>query len=102
MNIGFKKGPNHLNLIIMDTNRFKSSHDFSNIQKNLHNNPGYSVESYSQQVKDYINDMKSQNKEATKHGFMTQAQKSAKEVWEEIQEMASEAWDKHKDSHENQ
>lgn len=40
----------------MDTNRFKSSHDFSNVQK-----------------------------------------KSAKEVWEEIQEIASEAWGKNKD-----
>ncbi|RKT01868.1 prevent-host-death protein [Chryseobacterium defluvii] len=80
----------------MDTNRFKSSHDFSNLQKNLHNNPGYSVESYSQQVKDYINDMKSKNQEATKQGFMTQAKKSAKDVWEEIQEMASEAWEKTK------
>jgi hypothetical protein len=44
----------------MDTNRFKSSHDFSNIQKNIHNNPGYSLESYSQQAKDYVNDMKKQ------------------------------------------
>lgn len=77
----------------MDTNRFKASHDFSNVQKNLHNNPGYSVESYSQQVKDYVNDMKSKNQEATKQGFMTQAQKSAKDVWEEIQDMASEAWE---------
>ena len=81
----------------MDTNRFKASHDFSNLQKNLHNNPGYSVESYSQQVKDYINDMKSKNQEATKQGFMTQAKKSAKDVWEEIQELASEAWEKTKD-----
>ncbi|GEJ47933.1 MULTISPECIES: prevent-host-death protein [unclassified Chryseobacterium] len=80
----------------MDTNRFKASHDFSNLQKNLHNNPGYSIESYSQQVKDYINDMKSRNQEATKHGFMSQAQKSAKEVWMEIQEIASEAWEKNK------
>ncbi|WP_027380787.1 hypothetical protein [Chryseobacterium daeguense] len=86
----------------MDTNRFKSSHDFSNVQKNLYNNPGYSVESYSQQVKDYINDMKSQNKEATKHGFMAQTKKSAKEIWEEIEEMASEAWDKNINSNENQ
>lgn len=78
----------------MDTNRFKSSHDFSNIQKNLHNNPGYHAESYSQQVKDYMNDMKNKNQEAIKQGFMAHAQKSAREVWEEIQEMASEAWDK--------
>ncbi|REC79989.1 prevent-host-death protein [Chryseobacterium elymi] len=78
----------------MDTNRFKSSHDFSNIQKNLHNNPGYHAESYTQQVKDYMNEMKTKNQEATKQGFMTQAQKSAKDVWEEIQEMASQAWDK--------
>ncbi|MFC3158229.1 hypothetical protein SAMN05443633_110106 [Chryseobacterium arachidis] len=81
----------------MDTNRFKSSHDFSNIQKNLHNNSGYHTESYSKQVKGYINDMKSQNHEATKQGFVSHAQKSAKEVWEEIQKMASDAWDKHKD-----
>lgn len=83
----------------MDTNRFKSSHDFSNIQKNLHNNPGYHVESYGQQVKDYMNDMKTKNQEATKQGFMAHAQKSAKDVWEEIQEMASEAWDRNKDKH---
>lgn len=80
----------------MDTNRFKSSHDFSNIQKNLYNNPGYHAESYSQQVKDYMNDMKNKNQEATKQGFMAHAQKSAKEVWEEIQEMASDAWDDNK------
>lgn len=40
--------------------------------------------------------MKSRNQEATKHGFMSQAQKSAKEVWMEIQEIASEAWEKNK------
>lgn len=80
----------------MDTNRFKASHDFSNLQKNLHNNPGYSVESYSQQVKDYISDMKKRNQEATKQGFMAQVQKSAKEVWAEIQKIASEAWEKNK------
>jgi hypothetical protein len=84
----------------MDTNRFKSSHDFSNIQKNIHNNPGYSLESYSQQAKDYVNDMKSNNQEATKQGFMSHAQKSAKDVWEEIQEMASEAWEKNKEQSE--
>ncbi|MCT2562188.1 hypothetical protein [Chryseobacterium herbae] len=50
----------------MDTNRFKASHDFSNIQKNLHNNPGYHVESYGKQVKDYLNDMKTKNQEATR------------------------------------
>lgn len=80
----------------MDTNRFKASHDFRNLQKNLHNNPGYSVESYSQQVKDYISDMKKRNQEATKQGFMAQVQKSAKEVWAEIQKIASEAWEKNK------
>jgi predicted methyltransferase len=84
----------------MDTNRFKSSHDFSNIQKNIHNNPGYSLESYSQQAKDYVNDMKSNNQEATKQGFMSHAQKSAKDVWEEIQEMASEALEKNKEQSE--
>jgi len=77
----------------MDTNRFKSSHDFSNVQKNLQNNPGYHAESYSQQVKDYLSEMKKKDQEATKQGFMSHAQKSAKEVWEEIQEMASETWD---------
>jgi hypothetical protein len=81
----------------MDRNRFKSSHDFSNVEKNLHNNPGYSVESFSQQAKDYINDMRSQNQEATKQGFLSHAQKTAHEVWEEIQGMASEAWDKSSD-----
>lgn len=81
----------------MDTNRFKSSHDFSNIQKNIYNNPGYSLGSYSQQVKDDVNDMKSKNQEATKQGFISHAQKSAKDVWEEIQEMASEAWEKNKE-----
>nr|WP_315033775.1 prevent-host-death protein [uncultured Chryseobacterium sp.] len=80
----------------MDTNRFKSSHDFSNVQKNLHNNPGYGVEGYSKQVKDYLSEMKRKNQEATKQGFMSHAQKSTKEVWEEMQEMASEAWDNHK------
>lgn len=66
----------------MDTNRFKASHDFSNLQKNLHNNPGYSVESYSQQMKEYMPNMKSKNQKDAKQGFMTHAQKLAKEVWE--------------------
>ncbi|MCY0969407.1 prevent-host-death protein [Chryseobacterium wangxinyae] len=78
----------------MDTNRFKPSQDFSNIEKNLDNNPGYSVESFSQQAKDYVNEMRSQNQEATKQGFLSHAQKSAHEVWKEIQEMASDAWEK--------
>jgi len=78
----------------MDTNNFKSSKDFSNVEKNLHNNPGYSAESFSQQAKDYISDMRTQNQEATKDGFMAQAKKSAHDVWEQIQDMASNAWDK--------
>ncbi|WP_345987843.1 prevent-host-death protein [Chryseobacterium sp. Chry.R1] len=80
----------------MDTNRFKSSHDFSNIQKNIYNNPGYNVESHSQKAKDYFNEMKSRNQEATKQGFISQAQKSAKEVRDEIQKMASEVGDKNR------
>lgn len=80
----------------MDMNRFKTSHDFSNLQKNLHNNPGYSTESYSKQVNEYFYDMKNKNQVATKHRLMTHAQKSTKEVWKEIQEMASEAWEKNK------
>ena len=44
--------------------------------------------------------MKSQNQEATKQGFMTQAQKSAKEIWEEIQEIASKGWEKNKNDDE--
>lgn len=84
----------------MDTNRFKSSHDFSNIQKNIHNNPGYSLESYSQQTKEYVNDMKRKNQEASQQGFMSHTQKSAKDVWEEIQEMAFKAWEKNKEQSE--
>ncbi|RXM50483.1 MULTISPECIES: prevent-host-death protein [unclassified Chryseobacterium] len=80
----------------MDTNRFKASHDFSNLQKNLQNNPGYSTESYSKQMKDYLHDMKNKNQAATKHEFMMHAQKSIKEVWGEIQEVPSEAWKKNK------
>jgi len=90
MIIGLKTKPNHLNLIIMDTNRFKASHDFSNTQKNLSNNPGYHVGSHFQQ-----SDMKSQYQEVSKNGFVAHAQKSAKEVWSEIQHMNSKPWNKH-------
>lgn len=74
----------------MDTNRFKASHDFSNIQKNLSHNRGYHKGCHSQQT-----DMKSLNHEASKNSFMTHAQKTAKEVWMEIQEMNSKSWNKH-------
>ncbi|WP_294265845.1 prevent-host-death protein [uncultured Chryseobacterium sp.] len=84
----------------METNRFKSSQDFSNIQKNIENNPEYHTESYSQQVKDYISDMKIRNQEATKKGFMNDTRKTAREIWEEIEELASDAWDRHE--HEDQ
>lgn len=78
----------------MDTNRFKTSDDFRNVQKNLNNHHRYSVESYSQQVGDYIHDMKNKNQEAAKQGFMTHAQKSAKEAWGKTQEIVHEAWGK--------
>ncbi|MBT2622359.1 prevent-host-death protein [Chryseobacterium sp. ISL-6] len=84
----------------MDTNRFKSSHDFSNIQKNISNNPGYSLDGYAQQAKDYVNDMKSKNQETTK-SFMNHTQKSAKDIWNEIQEMTSGDWDKNKEQSED-
>ena len=66
----------------MDTNRFKASHDFSNIQKNLSNNRRYRAEGHFQQA-----DMKNQNQESSKNGFVTHAPKTVKEVWAEIQEM---------------
>ncbi|WEK71110.1 MAG: prevent-host-death protein [Candidatus Chryseobacterium colombiense] len=66
----------------MDTNRFKASHDFSNIQKNLSNNRRYRSEGHFQQA-----DMKNQNQESSKNGFVTHAPKTVKEVWAEIQEM---------------
>lgn len=94
--IGFKKEPNLLNLIIMDTNRFKASHDFSNIQKNLSNNRRYQATSHSQQA-----DMKNQNQESSKNGFVPHAQKTVKEVWAEIQEMNSRSRNKHKDDENN-
>ncbi len=78
--------------MIMDTNRFKSSHDFSNIQKNLSNNKGYHEGSHFQQ-----GDMKSQNHEASKNSFVTHPQKTVKEVWTEIQHMNSNSWNTHKD-----
>ena len=79
----------------MDTNRFKASQDFSNIQKNLQDNPGYQAVNYSQQVKEYISDRKSNKQEATKKGFMNHTRKTAREIWEEIEELASDAWDEH-------
>ena len=66
----------------MDTNRFKASHDFSNIQKNLSKNRRYRSEGHFQQA-----DMKNQNQESSKNGFVTHAPKTVKEVWAEIQEM---------------
>lgn len=72
----------------MDTNRFKASHDFSNIQKNLSNNRKYHAGNA---------DIKNQSLETSKNGFVTHAQKTAKEVWMEIQEMNSGSWNKHKD-----
>ena len=79
----------------MDTNRFKASQDSSNIQKNLQDNPGYQAANYSQQVKEYISERKSNKQEATKEGFMTHTRKTAREIWEEIEELASDAWDEH-------
>lgn len=66
----------------MDINRFKASHDFSNIQKNLSNNRRYRSEGHFQQA-----DMKNENQESSKNGFVTHAPKTVKEVWAEIQEM---------------
>jgi len=76
----------------MDTNRFKASHDFSNIQKNLSNNRGYHAGSHFQQA-----NMKNQHQEISKNGFVTHAPKTAKEVWTEIQEMNFRSWNKHKE-----
>jgi hypothetical protein len=74
----------------MDTNRFKASHDFSNTQKNLSNNSRYHVGSHFQEA-----DMKGQHQEISKNGFVIHSQKSAKEVWVEIQHMNSKSRNKH-------
>lgn len=76
----------------MDTNRFKASHDFSNIQKNLSHNRRFQATSHSLQA-----DMKNQNQDPTKNAFVTHAPKTVKEVWMEIQEMNSGSWNRHKD-----
>lgn len=79
----------------MDNNNFKQSKDFSNIESNKHHNPANHSESYRQQVTDYINDMRSQNKTADREGFLKNAQRTAQEQWNELRESAEKAWDDH-------
>lgn len=75
----------------MNTNRFKISNGFSNIQRKLQYNNGYRTENYAHQIKDDSDKMRENHFEAIKKtsGF---SQKTIKEIWEEIEELASEEW----------
>lgn len=83
----------------MDNNRFKQSQNFDNLESNKANNPGYKTESYTQQVQDYIKEMRSKNEEATHEGFISKVKNdSPPEAWENQEKAYNDAWEQHKNS----
>lgn len=77
----------------MDNNSFKKQQNFDNVESNKANNPAFQSESYHQQAKDYIRDMRSKNQEATIEGFFSSAKNNhTEEDWASHEKHYDEAW----------
>lgn len=80
----------------MDTNNFKKSQNFDNIEKNKANNPNLDSNP-NQLAKDYVTEMRSKKEEATQEGFMRKAQEScADDSWESKKKDFEKAWEENK------
>ena len=82
----------------MDTNNFKKSQNFDNIEKNKANNPNLDSKP-NKLAQDYVAEMRSKKEEATEEGFMTRAKNDCPpEAWENQQKAYSDAWESNKNS----
>lgn len=78
----------------MDTNRFKQSQNFDNLESNKANNPNLDS-NHNQMAQDYLKEMRSQKQEATKEGFMGKAKNACPpDAWLNQQKAYEDAWEK--------
>lgn len=81
----------------MDTQNFKKSQNFDNIEKNKAHNPN--LDSNPNKIaQDYVTEMRSKKKEATREGFMNKAKNECPpESWQEREKDYEAAWEQNKD-----
>lgn len=78
----------------MNSNNFKKSQNFDNLESNLHHNPAYKAQNYAQQAKDFRSEMKSKNEEATREGFFKKMKADrTDEEWLQVEGGYGEAWE---------
>ena len=80
----------------MDTNKFKQSQNFDNLEKNKANNPNLDSNP-NKLAQDYVSEMKSKKEEATLEGFMKKAKDECPpDSWEDKEKDYNEAWENNK------
>lgn len=78
----------------MDTNRFKQSQNFDNVEKNKANNPNLDANP-NQMAKDYHTEMRSKQEEATREGFLNHAKSICPpDDWTNKQKEYEDAWER--------
>ncbi|KQS93304.1 hypothetical protein ASG21_07840 [Chryseobacterium sp. Leaf394] len=69
--------------------------------KNTADNAKWKVEDLADRAKDYINERRNNDEEATSEGWLERAKEKAGDTWEDIKQGASDAWEKTKDAAED-
>lgn len=82
----------------MDTNNFKKSQNFDNLESNQAHNANLDA-NHNQMAKDYISEMRSQKQQATREGFMNKAKNDCPpEAWANQEKAYNDAWEANKNS----
>ncbi len=80
----------------MDSNNFKKSQNFDNIEKNMAHNPNLDSKP-NKMAQDYVAEMRSKKLEANREEFMTRAKENCPpEEWENSEKDYQDAWENHK------
>ena len=65
--------------------------------KDAANTTKWKVEDYAQRAKDYINEERNNDREATHEGWLDRAKNNVSDAWESTKDAANDAWEKTKD-----
>lgn len=65
--------------------------------KDTANKTKWKVEEYADKAKAYINEERSNDREATKEGWLDRAKDNVSDAWENTKDAAHDAWEKTKD-----
>lgn len=80
----------------MDSNNFKKSQNFDNIEKNKAHNPN--LDSNPNKIaQDYVTEMRSKKEEAIREGFMSRAKEQCPtDKWQDQEKDYENAWEQNK------